>query len=354
MPSLVRRAQVYHRTMFSAAFPVYYLGDSHVRYFKKAAKFGLLSPHELSGVEVGGATAVGMRNPNAKTNALGRFRDWIRDKPRKAVVVIHLGEVDCGYVIWYRADKYEEPVEVQMKSSIDAYFEFVDELRDLGFRRIVITGATLPTITDDDQIGEVVVKRSSITATQLERTDLTRRYNAALRHEAESRGLPYIDIDVDVLDPKTGVVDMRMRNPNPKDHHMNGPVAAVHWSHALREAIARYQAPVRAPRTWTCTHDTYLKAYPGHSKDMPAEMRVRVAVGDVVSGNAVREKGQYSILWDARINGEPYPLLSLLHTHHYGPARHSSRSSASKEGRLGRLLSLWRHQDDAPSHDVAS
>ena len=93
--------------MFSAPLPVYHLGDSHVRYFKKAAKLGLLSPHELSGVEVGGATAVGMRNPSAKTNALGRFRDWIRDKPRKAIVVLHLGEVDCGYVIWYRADKYD-------------------------------------------------------------------------------------------------------------------------------------------------------------------------------------------------------------------------------------------------------
>lgn len=340
--------------MFSAPLPVYHLGDSHVRYFKKAAKLGLLSPHELSGVEVGGATAVGMRNPNAKTNALGRLRDWIRDKPRKAIVVLHLGEVDCGYVIWYRADKYDEPVEQQMRNSIDAYFEFVDELRGLGFRRIIITGATLPTITDDDQVGEVVAKRSSITATQRERTDLTLRYNAALRHEAEARSLPYVDIDDDVLDPGTGVVHERMRNPNPKDHHMNGPVAAVHWARALRGAIATYQAPARAPRTWTCTHDTYLKAYPGHSKEMPADMRVRVAAGDVVSGDAVREKGQYTVVRDARINGEPYPLLSLLHTHHYGPAIRAPRSSASTTGRLGRLLGLWRRHDEAPPRDVAS
>ena len=269
-------------------------------------------------------------------------------------MVLHLGEVDCGYVIWYRADKYDEPVEQQMRNSIDAYFEFVDELRGLGFRRIIITGATLPTITDDDQVGEVVAKRSSITATQRERTDLTLRYNAALRHEAEARSLPYVDIDDDVLDPGTGVVDERMRNPNPKDHHMNGPVAAVHWARALRGAIATYQAPARAPRTWACTHDTYLKAYPGHSKEMPADMRVRVAAGDVVSGDAVREKGQYTVVRDARINGEPYPLLSLLHTHHYGPAIRAPRSSASTTGRLGRLLGLWRRHDEAPPRDVAS
>lgn len=340
--------------MTSAPLPIYYLGDSHVRYLKKAAKLGLLAPHELSGVEVGGATAVGMRNPNAKTNALGRFRNWIREKPRTAIVVLHLGEVDCGYVIWYRADKYDEPVELQMDSSIAAYFEFVDELLDLGFRRIIITGATLPTITDDDQVGEVVVKRSSITATQKERTELTLEYNAALRREAEARGLPYVDIDEDVLDPATGVVDERMRNPNPKDHHMNGPLAAVHWSRRLHEAVATYQKPVRAPRTWTCTRETFLKAYPGHSKDMPEQMRARVAVGDVVSGDVAGEKGQYTVIRDARINGEPHPLLSMLHTHHYGPATRPARPAASAVRPLGRLLSLWRRGESRPPQDAAS
>lgn len=171
--------------MTAEPLPLYYLGDSHIRYLKKAAKIGILAPHEVSGVEVGGATAVGMRNPNAKTNALGRYREWIRDKPREAIVVFHLGEVDCGYVIWYRAEKYDEPVEVQMMHSVEAYFEFIDELRDMGFHRIIITGATLPTITDDDQIGEVVIKRSAITATQKQRTELTLRYNEELCTRAE-------------------------------------------------------------------------------------------------------------------------------------------------------------------------
>lgn len=339
--------------MTPAPLPVYYLGDSHVRYFKKAAKLGLLAPHELSGVEVGGATAVGMRNPNAKRNALGRFRDWIQDKPRKAIVVFHLGEVDCGYVIWYRADKYDEPVEVQMESSIDAYFEFIDELRGQGFRRIIITGATLPTITDDDQVGEVVVKRSSITATQKERTELTLRCNEALRREAGARNLPYIAIDEDVLDPEKGVVDERMRNPKPTDHHMNGPLAAVLWARKLREAIATYQAPRRNSLSWTCTHATYLKAYPEHSKGMPSDMRVQVAVGDVVSGEAVQEKGQYTVIRDAHVNGEPYPLLSMLHTHHYGPAQRPARGW-SQLVPLGTLLRLRRRRDEASVQRAAS
>ena len=101
-------------------YPIHYLGDSHVRYFRRAAQQGLLAPGELTGLEVGGATAVGMRNPNAKTNAIGRYRDWISDKSRDAVVVTHLGEVDCGFVIWYRAAKYDERVQAQARQSVDA------------------------------------------------------------------------------------------------------------------------------------------------------------------------------------------------------------------------------------------
>lgn len=303
--------------MTDSPLPVYYLGDSHVRYFKKAARTGLLSPHKTSGIEVGGATAVGMRNPNAKTNAIGRFRAWIQDKPRESIVVFHLGEVDCGFVIWYRAAKHSEPIELQMRTSIEAYFEFIDELLSLGFRRIIITGATLPTITDDDQIGEVVVKRSSIDATQKERTALTIHYNNTLQIEATRRGLPYIDITPYILDPNTEVVENRMRNTNPADHHMNGNLAAVYWAERLRSAIAEFQSPARNNCTRSCTHPSFAKAYPGHSNSMPTDMRHPIAVGDVVSGDAVRLKGEYTILRNTKINGVAFPLLTMIHTKHF-------------------------------------
>lgn len=343
----------YHLPMTTSPLPIYYLGDSHVRYIKKAGKLGLLAPHELSGVEVGGATAVGMRNPNSKTDAIGRFRTWIRDRPRDAIIVFHLGEVDCGFVIWYRAEKYDEPVGLQMKNSIDAYFEFIDELRGSGFRRIIITGATLPTITDDDQIGEVVLKRSAITATQVERTDLTRRYNAALRREAERRGLPFVDIDEEVLDPSTGVVEEKMRNPNPEDHHMNGTLAAVYWARRLQGAIATYQTLPRVPRQWTCTRATYLKAYPGHSKNIPTEMRVPVAVGDVVTGEEVEVRGEFTVVRDIHLDGQSLPLMSMLNTRHYGPAEVAATSSVPPRGPLGLLRRLVRRSPDGAPRDGA-
>lgn len=303
--------------MTESFLPVFYLGDSHVRYFHKAAKFGLLTPFEVSGVEVGGATAVGMRNPNAKTNALGRFKAWLRDKPLESILVFHLGEVDCGFVIWYRADKYEESIETQMKSSISAYFEFVDELLGLGFVNIIITGATLPTITDDDQVGEVVVKRSSINATQRERTELTVRYNCLLRDEAAQRGLLFVDIAPDVLDPVTGVVDVRLRNSNPEDHHMNGNVASVYWASRLYEAISHYQPSVQNRRVWKCTRSTFLKSYPGHSKSMPADMRQRVEFDSIVTGNEKGTFGEFTVIRDVAIDGDEVPMLHLLHTRHF-------------------------------------
>ena len=167
--------------------PVLFLGDSHTQYFSWAIRHHLFAPRQVQGKEVGGATAVGMRNPNSLTDAIGIFRAFMADKNRDAIVVTHMGEVDCGYVIWYRAGKYGDSTTHQLEESIAAYFEFVDELRGQGFHRFVITGATLPTINDTDQIGDVIEKRKGISATMRERTDLIAGQTkelAAIRQEA--------------------------------------------------------------------------------------------------------------------------------------------------------------------------
>ncbi|WP_345546126.1 hypothetical protein [Microbacterium jejuense] len=298
-----------------------YLGDSHVRYFAKAAAFDLLHPYVTDGIEVGGATAVGMRNPNSKTDAIGRFRKWVVDKDRDSVVVVHLGEVDCGYVIWYRADRYDEPVEIQMRESIGAYFEFVDELRQHGFTRIIITGATLPTITDDDQLGEVVVARSSIAATMAERTALTLEYNRLLAQGAVARGLAFVDIAEDVLDPTTGVVHTKMRNPNPADHHMNVAVAAAYWARRLTPELGRITSA--RERRWTATRDTYLKGFPAHSSRIPAELLVRVSAGEVVVAEKVAAHGDHTIVRNVRFRDQSHPLIRVL------PSRHFTRHAGS-------------------------
>jgi hypothetical protein len=315
MPRLSAASSVDYDALMTTAPSLLYLGDSHVRYFAKAAAFDLLHPYVVDGIEVGGATAVGMRNPNSKTDAIGRFRKWVTDKDRNAVVLVHLGEVDCGYVIWYRADRYAESVEVQMRQSIDAYFEFVDELREQGFTRIIITGATLPTITDEDQIGEVVIARSSITATMAERTALSLEYNRMLEQGAVARGLAFVDIADDVVDPSTGVVSAKMRNPNPEDHHMNEMFAAVYWARRLAPTLG----PVTSTRErrWTATRDTYLKAVQAHSSRIPPELLVRVPAGEVIVAEKVAARGDHTLIRNVRFRGESHPLMRVLPSRHF-------------------------------------
>lgn len=207
------------------------LGDSHIRYFTEAAKLGLL-PWKLEATLVGGATAVGMRNPNSQTQALHVFREALQPRRDDVIPVIHLGEVDCGFVIWYRAQKYAESVETQFAQSIDALADFIDQLLP-DYPLLVLTGATLPTIRDGDSQSIVANLRREVTATLRQRTDLTLAYNRAIAAFAAARNLPFIDVSDRMLDPASALLDDRYRNPDPGDHHLHAERAAHCWAEAL-------------------------------------------------------------------------------------------------------------------------
>lgn len=219
--------------------PLVFLGDSHVNYFVHAAKRGDFGDRRHGARAVAGATAVGLRNPQAKTNALALFSDYLRKWPLNSIVVIHLGEVDCGFVIWYRHRKYRDGIDRQLAESIAAYFSFVDDAVARGYRNIVITGATVPTIRDGQDWGEVAHARREVTASLAERTALTLRYNAKLKENAAARGLPFVDISSEVVDAETGVVKPVFRNANPLDHHLDRERAAERWAERLNEILNR-------------------------------------------------------------------------------------------------------------------
>ncbi len=208
------------------------VGDSHIDAFRHAAAHGkILAPCRFT--QVKGATAVGLRNPNSKTDAMAQFRAGLLPKPDDAIPVFQLGEVDCGFVIWYRARKYGEAIERQVQQSIAAYFDFVDALVAGGYPHVVVTGAVVPTIRDGLDWGEVANARREVTATLFERTALTLSYNDRLRQGATARGLSYIDISSDVIDPATGVVSDVYRNPDPSDHHLDPDKAGSLWAEKL-------------------------------------------------------------------------------------------------------------------------
>ncbi len=96
------------------------VGDSHALSIQAGADLMSLPCRTFA---VGGATAVGIRNPNSTTNSVEAFRRALIPPPPGAIPVLQMGEVDCGFVICYRAEKYGESVEAQMQASVDAYFE---------------------------------------------------------------------------------------------------------------------------------------------------------------------------------------------------------------------------------------
>jgi hypothetical protein len=104
---------------------VYCLGDSHAKVFQYVDQNNYLPRTIFRCVIVGGATALGMVNPNSKTNALLTFQRKLGSISQRDHILFLLGEVDCGFVIWYRAAKYGLTVQAQMEESLRNYKRFI-------------------------------------------------------------------------------------------------------------------------------------------------------------------------------------------------------------------------------------
>tara|TARA_R100001132_G_C3255451_1_gene81174 strand:+ start:293 stop:1003 length:711 start_codon:yes stop_codon:yes gene_type:complete len=206
----------------SATTKTYYVfGDSHCEVFEHISDEKLLKGVEFKVNWIGGATAQGMRNPNSKTNALSIFSEDIKNINRNADLFFQLGEVDTGFVIWYRSMKYNEPVNKQLNDSVRHYFEFLNEVSDLGFENITIISAPLPTIKDNQDWGEIANLRKEIKATQVERTELTIAYNNLLKEEAEKNGYKFIDTDIYLFNENTGIIREEFLNKDKNNHHLD-------------------------------------------------------------------------------------------------------------------------------------
>lgn len=214
------------------------LGDSHLEALKFAADLNLLNVGSSHFSIVPGATVVGLRNPNSLTNAVNIFKDSLLSQPKDAYVVTHLGEVDCGFVMWWRAQKNGESVEAQFQSSLVAYRQFLSEILEMGFSRLCVTGASLPTIGDGVNMGEVANKRSEISVSLRDRTDLTVRYNRGLREIAASLDLDYFDVAEATLDRSRGLVHEFFKNPDPTDHHLDKAKVAGVWAQGCNAFVS--------------------------------------------------------------------------------------------------------------------
>lgn len=175
-------------------------------------------------VSIDGASAQGVVNPNSKTDALNHFRETLRQiNPAKFdYVIVNLGEVDCGFVMWYRANKHNISIDDQLILSTTNLFNFVqDELRPIfEASKIIINGSVFPVIGDNTDTQFLCGARKEVTASIVERTNLTTRYNQMLKAGAATNGYNYIDINNHVVDPTTNIVKPEFRRKNVHDHHL--------------------------------------------------------------------------------------------------------------------------------------
>lgn len=191
------------------------LGDSHVLVFSCDHMAQAFPDHHFDVVNVPGATVSGLPNPNAVTAAKQKFDEAIAStKARKVVVMI--GEVDTGFVIWYRAQKYGASVDEMVELALTHYQQLLLELRERF--DVACVSTPLPTIRDGADWGEVANRRREVSATQSERTELTLTFNSAMQAFCASSGIAYVMLDEDSLGDN-GVVKDSLLNADPRDHH---------------------------------------------------------------------------------------------------------------------------------------
>ena len=215
-------------------------GDSHIAYFRNAANKGLLSKKHTYDIQhVNAATAHGMNNPNSKTMALEKFKERLL-KTNPDILITHLGEVDCGFVIWYWYERKERTIEEQIEVSLNSYFKYLNEAKGV-VKNVIVTSPTLPTIKDGDLFPEhkVANARKEIKATMRERTELTLQYNEMLRQRCGDEGHIFVDCTTELLTHEGVIDDYYQDLTKPHDHHLDATKMAPIWSNKLNPILEK-------------------------------------------------------------------------------------------------------------------
>jgi len=191
------------------------LGDSHASVFSNKKFKSLLPGYFFNVVKVAGATVSGLKNPNPKTKALPIFMHGIKHS-KAAITILLIGEVDTGFVIWYRAEKNNISVTKALDKAIENYQKLIKEVSKKS--RVICISTPLPTIQDGYNCGDVANARNDVNATQLQRTELTVQFNKIMQKFCERNGYVYLSFDEESVG-ENGLVVPYLLNSDPTDHH---------------------------------------------------------------------------------------------------------------------------------------
>ena len=186
---------------------------------------------EFDVVKVPGASAQGIVNPHSKTHALNKFKEMLQKKTNNYdKVLVMLGEVDCGFVIWYRTTKYEISIDEQLTISINNLFSFIENnLREFYDPiDIVVIGSILPIIDDNTNKKFLGGQRATVKNSRDDRKNLTLKYNYILENKCVKLGYQYVDINNEVSTSIDGKVEEKY-TISKFNHHLKNETTYDIW-----------------------------------------------------------------------------------------------------------------------------
>ena len=104
-------------------------------------------------------------NPSSSSKSFETFTAQLaRAKPWQEIL-LQLGEVDCGFLIWRRADRHGLSVEDQLAQTLDSYAGFIERVLGGRFRRVIVVSVPLQTIEHyPSALGDVATLRKTVTS----------------------------------------------------------------------------------------------------------------------------------------------------------------------------------------------
>lgn len=298
---------------------ILFLGDSHIGYFKFGVQHNLYKPFEADICMVSGATASGLKNQNSFTRASEKFKNFLYKYPKNSEIIFQLGEVDCGILIWLKANETKTSIEKQVQISIEAYKKFLEDLIEEGYRNISITSVTLPTINDQDHVGEIIsLRRQKVNANFKERTNLTILFNHFLEEMCGDLKLNYINACFDFIDGDENTCQMKFKNKNKSDHHMDNVEAAVVWSYKVNEYLFKKILVDVKQSKLIARQNTFIKKYKFHSDKLNNDMKILINKGDIVEFERYYLDENYAYARNIKVNDKRVEnSYKFIHLSHY-------------------------------------
>ena len=196
------------------------VGDSHLEPLRSVQRRRLLPATLLRITVVTGATASGIANPNSSTKALPRLQAAAAMLSRGCPVLVCLGEIDAGFLVFLRSQRDGLPVRELTDEALARYQEFITrELLDRG-ARLMMLSASMPTVDSYSTWAGLGGARRQVTATRERRAAETRYWNEQCEAWCKSVEGTWLDLTEETTGPD-GRVRAEYLNEDPEDHHLH-------------------------------------------------------------------------------------------------------------------------------------